>query len=205
VIPNGIDLKRFSTSLDVGDARSSLGLPSESVIVAAVGRLTEQKGLVDLVDAFGLLASALPTAHLVFAGAGEEETRLKARVSALGIRERVTFLGFQEDVPRVLAAADVFCMPSHWEGFGLALAEALASGTACVSTDVDSLPEVLGDAGLLVPAKSPARLSEALAHVLGDRDARAELGRRGPAQAAQFDVKRMVRAYEALYEELLRR
>lgn len=205
VIPNGIDLQRFSKTVDAAEARSSLGLPKESVIVSAVGRLTEQKGLQDLVEAFGRLASGLPNAHLVFAGAGEEEARLKAAVSARGLDGRVTFLGFRDDVPRVLAACDVFCMPSHWEGFGLALAEALAAGKACVSTDVDSLPEVMGDAGLLVPAKSPARLSDALASLLADRDARLDLGRRGPAQAAHFEVERMVRAYEQLYEELLLR
>ena len=200
VIPNGIDLARYAKRPDPEEARRALGLPLSAKVVGAVGRLSAQKGLPVLIEAF---AGLEPDAVLALAGAGEDEAALRALASKRGLGDRVRFLGFQEDVPRVLAALDVFCMPSLWEGFGLSLVEALAAGKPCVASDVDSLPEVMGDAGLLVAPADPTALREALEHLLTDREAAADLGSRGPDQAAAFEVGRMVSAYEALYDELL--
>ena len=144
VIPNGIDLARYTPAAPEARAaaRVKFGLPADGLLVGAVGRLSAQKGLPDLIEAFARLEDG---AGLVLAGAGEEEGALRRLVAERELEGRVHLLGFQRDVPAVLAAIDVFCMPSHWEGFGLSLAEALAAGKPAVATRVDSLPEVMGE------------------------------------------------------------
>lgn len=207
VIPNGIDLSRFSVAADPAAARAAaraaLGLPGQATLVGGVGRLRAQKGFPDLIDAFGRLAPEHVDLHLVLAGGGEEEQALRRQVEAAGLRERTHFLGHRDDVPQVLRALDLFVMPSHWEGFGLALTEALACGLPAVATRVDSLPDVLGEAGVLVPARDPARLAEAIDRLLRDPAERARLAALGPEQAARFSVEQMVEAYERLYLRVL--
>lgn len=203
VIPNGIDLTRFRPPADRADAaraaRERLGIPKDALVLGCVGRLDPQKAPLVLLEAFARLER--PEAVLVFAGEGPLEAALRERAAPLG--ERVRLLGFRPDVPEVLAALDVFCLPSRWEGFGLALAEALACGLPAVASAVDSLPEVLGPAGLLVPPDDPAALADALERLLSDPALRASLAAAAPVQAARFDLQVMRAAYVALYEELL--
>lgn len=204
VIHNGIDLTRFAPPADPPSAaraaRARLGLPQDALIVGCVGRLDPQKAPLVLLEAFASLRR--PDAVLVFAGEGPLEGELRARASSLG--DTVRLLGFRSDVPELLAALDVFCLPSRWEGFGLALAEALAVGLPAVASDVDSLPEVLGAAGLLVPPDDPQALAGALRRLLEDPAERAALRARAPAQAAKFSLEAMRSAYAELYEELVR-
>jgi len=207
VIPNGIDLRRFAPPADPSaaqrEARERFGLPRDATILGAVGRLDEQKACLDLLAAFDCLAPVYPDLVLVFAGRGPLEGELRRRAATHG--ERVRLLGFQEDVPAVLDALDVFALPSLWEGFGLSVAEALARGKPVVVSAVDSLPEVVGPAGVLVPPARPARLAAALDELLQSPSARAELAARAPRQAARFSLEVMRSAYLALYEELLTR
>ncbi|MCO5168446.1 MAG: glycosyltransferase [Planctomycetes bacterium] len=199
VVRNGIDLAPFAALPARDEARAALGLPSDGLLVGAVGRLDPQKGFDVLLDAFARLEAE---ATLVVAGAGPEEAALRARAARLGLGGRAVLLGHRPDVPQVLAALDVFCMPSRWEGFGLALVEAMAAGLPVVVSDVDSLPEVLGDAGVLVAPDDPAALAAALAPLLIDPARREALGRAARARAARFDVGGMVAAWAALYEGL---
>lgn len=176
VIPNGIDLARF------GPHRGGDGTR-----VLAIGRRVPQKG-------FDLLVDALPDGmHLDLVGEGPW------RVD----HPRVRYLGRREDVPALLAAADILAVPSRWEGFGLAAAEGLAAGVAVVASDVDGLREVVGDAGLLVPAGDRDALHAALARLAADPPLRAALGEMGRRRAqARFDIADTVHRYERLYREL---
>lgn len=207
VIENGIDLARFAPPPEPDrarrEARAALGLPADAPIVGAVGRLDRQKGLDVLLEAFARLAPLHPSAVLALAGGGPEEEALRGLARARRLEARVRFLGHRRDVPAVLAALDVFCMPSRWEGFGLALAEALACGKPVVASAVDSLPEVLGEAGLLVPPERPLALADALGALLGDPPRRASLARAARVRAERFSVERMIAAYDALYAEVL--
>jgi glycosyltransferase involved in cell wall biosynthesis len=177
VIPNGIDVDRF------GAHRGADGTH-----VLAIGRCVPQKG-------FDVLVRALPPG-LSLSIAGEGPVRME--------HPRVRWLGGREDIPDLLADADILAVPSRWEGFGLAAAEGLAAGVAVVASDVDGLREVVGDAGLLVPPEDPAALGGALSRFSADGALRAALGARGRARArARFDIRSTVGAYEALYQELL--
>ncbi len=173
VIPNGIDLGRF------GPHRGGAG-------VLAVGRRVPQKGFDVLVDA---LPDGLP---LRIAGEGPWTTT----------HPSVRLLGRREDIPALLAEADILAVPSRWEGFGLAAAEGLAAGVAVVASDVDGLREVVGDAGVLVAPGDVTAWRAALARLAAEPTLRAELGARGKIRAAQrFAIDDTVRAYEALYRE----
>ncbi len=179
VIPNGIDLARFGPHVGGDGTR-----------VLAIGRLVPQKG-------FDVLVDALPEGlHLDIVGEGPW------RVD----HPRVRWLGLREDVPALLAAADILAVPSRWEGFGLAAAEGLAAGVAVVASDVDGLREVVGDAGLLVPPGEAPALRAALARLASDPTLRRALGERGRRHAqARFDIRDTVARYEALYREVVLR
>jgi glycosyltransferase involved in cell wall biosynthesis len=201
VVENGIDLARFGQEPDRVAAREALGLPRDAPVVGALGRLDRQKGHDLLVRALPELARAHPGVVVAIAGEGHERDALVALARELGVADRLRLLGHREDVERFLAAIDVFAMPSRWEGFGLALVEALAAGRRCVATAVDSLPEVMGGAGALVPPEDPAALAKALAAALAEPGA----GRVDAAltRARAFDVNGMVRRYEDLYTQVL--
>lgn len=204
VVENGIDLARFARAPEGrAAARATLGLHPDARVVGAVARLTAQKGLDDLLRAFARVAPDRPDALLVLVGEGEEAAALDALAAELGLSARVRRVGFRRDVPELLRALDVLAMPSRWEGFGLALVEGLAAGVPCVATAVDSLPGVMGDAGLLVPPGDVPALGAALGRLLDEPDLRADLARRGPEQAKRFDVRVMVAGYERVYRELL--
>lgn len=176
VIPNGVDLTRFGPHP---------GGPGTRVL--AIGRRVPQKG-------FDVLVDALPAGFtLRVAGEGPFQRA----------HPRVEWLGRREDVPELLRTSDILAVPSRWEGFGLAAAEGLAAGIAVVASDVDGLTEVVGEAGVRVPAGDVAAWTAALERVGGDAALRAELGRRGRARAeARFDLRGTVRRYEALYRRL---
>ncbi|MDP2309147.1 MAG: glycosyltransferase [Pseudomonadota bacterium] len=179
VIPNGIDLSRFGPHRG-----SNSGDPTR---VLAIGRRVPQKG-------FDVLVAALPEGmRLDIVGEGPY------RVD----HPRVRFLGLREDVPELLAGADILAVPSRWEGFGLAAAEGLAAGVAVVASDVDGLREVVGDAGLLVPPGEVAPLEGALRRLGADPVLRRALGERGRVRvAARFDIRQTTDRYERLYLEL---
>ncbi len=199
VVYNGIDVDRFLGLPAKESARRALGLPTDGPLIGCVGRLSHQKGVDVLLRAFATMSA---DSSVVVAGEGEEESVLRVLARDLGVAERVHFVGFQDDVRGVLAAIDAFCMPSRWEGFGLALVEALAAGVPVVATGVDSIPEVMGDAGVRVPPDDVAALASALDEVLREPRANDPLCDRGRAQAARFGVDSMVAAYDALYSEI---
>lgn len=205
VVEDGIDLAPYKQDRREAAARlrESLDLPPGALLVGAVGRLDPQKGHPELLRAWARVRAQFPTAVLAIAGEGPDHTALDRLARDLSLGRSVRLLGFRSDVPDFLAALDLFVMPSRWEGFGLALVEALASGRACVASSADSLPEVLGEAGVLVPVREAAGLASAIARLLSDPRERERLGQLARGRAERFSVERMVRRYSELYSELL--
>jgi len=147
--------------------RAEFGAGSGQAIVLAVGRLTAQKGFGLLLDAAARWGDIQPRPLVVIVGAGPVAAELHSRAASLGLTVR--FTGQRADVPGLLAAADVFVLPSVWEGQSLILQEALRAGVPIVATRVGGTPELAGeDAAILVPPGDARRLADAVRAVLGD-------------------------------------
>ena len=202
VIPNAVEA-RVAVARD--DAlRAQLGVGGGRALVLTVARLEEQKGITHLLDA----AASLPEAVFAIAGEGPERARLVAKAASLGVADRVRWLGHRDDVPYLLACADLFVLPSLNEGLPLAAMEAMLAGVPIVATDAGGTGEIVrnGATGLLVAPADPRALSEAIRTMLGDRARAMRL-----ATAARELIERehsaaaMVAATSRLYEELLAR
>ena len=192
-IPNGVP--------DV--ALDPLPRPFERPTLGSLGRLDRQKGYDVLLHAL----AALPDTALVLVGDGPERRSLETLASSLGVDDRVLFAGWQAKPRRHLTTFDVFVLPSRFEGFPLAIVEAMLARLPVVATVVGSVSEAVreGETGVLVPPDDPSALSSALRGLLGDPSAGRRLGERGRSLALErFTAAAMARSFEALYEEILR-
>lgn len=210
VVHNGIDMERFARVLEVFDRGEFLkdkGLPADCLLVGSIGELRTLKRHDDFIRAAALIAPKFPHAHFVLAGVdasntGEVRQQLEGLVSKLRLADRFHFLGWLDDAEKLLAALDVFVSASETESFGLAIAEAMAAGTAVVATATDGAQEVVDDrnTGVLVPIGDIERLAESIATLLKHEAQRKEIGRRAQETvAAKFSLRRMVDEIEAIY------
>ncbi len=186
-------------------ARAQLGWPDAPVMLA-VGSLTPVKNHEALLQAAVAVRRRVPDARVVFAGDGPRRDELGALADSLGLADAVTFLGVRDDVPLLLAGADVFVLPSHREGLPLSLVEAHAMSRASVAFDVGGNPEVLaqGETGLLAPPGDIVGLADVLTSILSDADLRERFETAARARYLElFTHDRMVDAYHGLYRELL--
>ena len=187
-------------------ARDALGLDRNAQVVVTVGRQEFQKGHVYLVDAFDALAATRPDAELLIVGrSGNHSAQLEARVRQSRHRDRIRTLGHRDDVPDILAAADLFVLPSLYEGFPGAAIEAMALGLPVVASSLPTLREVVEEdtSGLLVPPCDPSQLAEAMGRVLDDPKLARRLGGRGrqlflERLTGEQSQRRMIELYEQL-------
>ncbi len=209
VIPNGFDLSQFRPDEAAsGAVRAELGLAPGSLLVGAVGRYHPLKNYLGLLDAARAVQRSMSDVHFVLVGAEVdwENAELSARVRALGLEGRVQLLGRRTDIPRVMAAFDVFVLSSDSEGFPNVVGEAMASGVPCVVTDAGDSADIVGDTGRVVPVGDMTGLAIELSAVLALPEAeRRALGMRALERVrARYEIGAVVRAYERLYEELAR-
>jgi len=178
-IHNGIDMDRFA-GVRGDSVRRELALGDGSVLIGTVGRLAPQKGFAYLLQAIPLVLREHPETHFAFAGDGPLEAELKGLATELGVSERCHFLGFRRDIPEVLAACDIFVLPSLWEGLSITLLEAMAAGKPIVATDIKGNREVITDEvnGLLVRPKDSVELARAIIELIEDRERARLLGER---------------------------
>jgi glycosyltransferase involved in cell wall biosynthesis len=211
----GVPPAKLFTIHSVGDVpehprpagiRGEMAIPDGTAVIVSVGRLNVQKGFEYLLDSVARLKkTASRPFRVLIVGRGELEGKLEAHALKLGLDGFVDFLGFREDVHSVVAEADMFVLPSLWEGFPVALYEAMALGRAVVATDVSGNWELVkdGETGLLVPSKSPAKLAEAMKVLLDSPERRAIMG----AAARDFvrrtyGVEKTVEGYRRLFRSL---
>lgn len=207
VIENGVDAARFGGG-DRAAARRRLGLGADAFAVGLVGRVCEQKGQSDLVEAAIALADRAPSLVVLMAGAREDrelQRRLGARAEQAGIGARVRWLGHVDDMAGLYAALDLVVAPSRWEGFGLMLVEAMAAARPIVATRVGAIADVVreDETALLVPARDPRALAAAIERVMTDPALAARLGAAGPARASGFSWARSGARLAAVYRTAL--
>jgi glycosyltransferase involved in cell wall biosynthesis len=198
---NAVEIDRFGAPAPPG-LREQIGGDAERPLVLMPARLDEQKGHPFLLRA----AAELPGVDFVLAGEGSERAKLEALAAELGIAERVHFLGYRDDIPQLLAACDVFALPSLYEGSSLAVMEAMAAGRPVVSSAIGGTDELIDDGvdGLLVAPGDAAGLAGALRRLLGDVELRETFARRARQRVERdFTPTAMTQRVEAIYGELL--
>lgn len=201
VIHNGIPTAPFALPVDPR-LRADLSGGTDGPIILTVARLDAQKGLPDLIAAAG----SVPEARFVIAGDGPDRVDLERLSAALGVGDRVVFLGHRRDVPALLAASDAFVLPSRNEGLPLSILEALAAGRPTIATNVGGTSEAIrdGETGFLIPAGSPDRLAAGIRRVLDNPEAAGRMAVRGRELVErEFSVGTMVERTTAVYEAVL--
>lgn len=201
VIRNGVDLERFGRhSRDA--ARRAIGVTPTAFVVGTVGRLVPVKDQRQLIAAAHLLVQRGIPLTVIIVGDGELRSELLDQIDRLGLQEHVRLLGSRDDVPELMAAFDVFALPSQSEGLSNTVLEAMASGLPVVATRVGGNPELVqsGTTGLLVPPGDERELAEAVSALYLDADCRRRMAMaaRHRAQSA-FSVSGMYERYTDLY------
>ncbi|MFF2448981.1 glycosyltransferase [Neobacillus sp. NPDC058068] len=192
LINMGVNLDVFKV-VDKSVARLRLEIPQNKTPLLFVGNIIEQKGLNDLVEAFAVLKKDLPEYELYIIGSNKDQgyfRKLETVIAETGLKESVHFLGTkqQAEVALWMAAAEVFVLPSHLEGFGLVALEAMACGTPVVGSNVGGLKYLLNHGkGMLVNPKNPAELKKALQTVLESEEVKQNLIRKGLEMAQKND------------------
>ncbi len=188
--------------------RAELGLRDDERLVVAIGSCCQRKNHVSLVHALAKLPREVPWRLAICGRVDDATDEIRAAIALHQVHDRVHLLGIRRDVGDVLAAADVFAMPSFWEGTPLALVEAMLAGKACVAAAVGGIPAMLddGESGLLADPNDTDALASALGRLLADEALAARLGAAAKARAAvDYGLALMCDKYEAIYAALSKR
>jgi glycosyltransferase involved in cell wall biosynthesis len=210
----GVDLKRFDrnrfSANQLEDMRQSLGIARDAPVLLFVGRITVDKGVRELLQAFAIVKASICNAHLVFVGKVDTESGVAGAISPKDI-ERVAdthMVGHTECPEAYMALADVLCLPSYREGFGTVVIEAAAMGVPTVGTDIYGLSDAIehGETGLLVPARNVEALANALRSLIADKLLRAQMGAAARQRVcAQFDAVEVNKQVIYEYRDLLKK
>jgi len=181
IIPNGISDFDPGSITPAATVRQELGISPQAPLIVSATRLAPEKAVDSLIDAMAQLRTSHPTACCAIAGEGSERAALANRIEHLGLGDSIRLLGFRDDVASLIAACDVFVLPSVNEPFGLVLLEAMSLSRPVVSTAAGGPLEIIEEAstGLLVSPRRPDALADAIGRLLSDKPAAQEMGRRG--------------------------
>ncbi|MFQ5532351.1 MAG: GT4 family glycosyltransferase PelF [Candidatus Methylomirabilales bacterium] len=206
-IPPGLELAPFLRCEEQrGHLRRDMALPPDALLVGIVGRLVPIKGHRTFLRAARLVAAALPSASFLVVGDGELRPQLEADASNLGLQDRVRFLGWCHDLPRIYADLDCLALSSQNEGVPVCLLEAMAAGVPVVATSVGGVPDLVmqGVTGSLVPPEDPQELAEAILNILRDSTRARQMSAAARRHVyPRYDMGSLLTATEKLYEELI--
>lgn len=209
---NAIDTTRWDPALDGASLRQELGIPRDAPLLASVSRLFEWKGQRELLKAFAQVRAERSDLRLLIVGydaSGHDQSysrELRELAAQLKVSDHVVFTGQRSDIPRVMAACDVFTLPSFEEPFGLVFLEAMAMAKPVVAVNNGGTPEVVehGRSGLLSPPWDISALATNIATLVRDPELRARLGRHGRERVVEyFNAERMARDAEHAYDAVL--
>jgi glycosyltransferase involved in cell wall biosynthesis len=203
VIPNGIDLNPWRNATPA--KLTGLGVPAGRRIILYVGRLDQQKGLDRFFRELPAVFRELPNHDAVLAGDGPQKEPLIRAARRLGIEGHVHFVGWQENIPSIVAACHVLILPSRWEGMPNVILEGMAAGKPIIAMQAEGVVELLGLAALdqSAPLGDWRSLRTRLVEVAKDDARAADLARRNEGRAQQFSIDFMIERYTRLYESLL--
>jgi glycosyltransferase involved in cell wall biosynthesis len=203
IIYNGIDQERFVFSKDNRrNIRQELHFNEDDFVVGYLVRMTQQKDPMTMLKGFHLAHLQNPKLKLLMVGNGDMEKECKSYVEKHKLSSEVVFLDFRKDVPALLSAIDVYCLPSLWEGMPIGLLEAMSIGLPCIATPVDGTKELIEDGsnGLFVQQQNQQDLASKLISIASDRQKRESLARNARAKiATYFDLEKMVADIEIVY------
>jgi glycosyltransferase involved in cell wall biosynthesis len=206
VIYNGIDFQKFNDHVSSREVRSELGIKPEDFVIGVIARLEEQKGHRYLLEALAQKPELLVPFKILIIGDGKLRPALEEESRKRGLSSHVLFLGTRKPISPMLKAMDLFLLPSLWEGFSMAILEALAAGVPVIATRVGGAEEVItsGEDGFLIPPGDVQSLAEALLDAFSHRDKYLEMARKGKERVHQnFSKERHVDALQRLYWQIL--
>ncbi|HUQ64303.1 MAG TPA: glycosyltransferase [Acidimicrobiales bacterium] len=206
VIYHGIDVDGVRAGEEIRvAARRVLGLAPTNFVIGTVGNLTPKKDHRTLLEAAVVLMRRHDNVRIVIMGDGPLRQDLEAAAQALGIADRVTFTGSRPDVPELLAALDAFVLSSQFEGFPIALVEAMATGLPCVATSVGGTPELMTDHnnGILVKPGDAAVLAGGLDELIMNPELRQAISRQAASDALKYGLRDAVERLQCIYSEVL--
>lgn len=198
LIKNGVDVKRIYNSIPLDDP-ILLAEKNNHFIVLMVAAFRPQKDQPTLVEAISLLPDKY---HLWLAGDGECRQDLEKMVKERKLEERVSFLGNRSDIPRLLHLADVICLSTYYEGLSLSNIEGMSAGRPFVASDVEGVQEITSEAGILFKQGDSKALANIILKLHDDSEYYRQVGERCYQRALQYDIRKMVDAYEQVYKEL---
>jgi len=204
VIYNGLDTYQYQyqCNIDISRFKRTLDVKPDIPTVAFIGRIVKVKGLKYLFRAAASILERGEIVQFLIVGNGPLKDHFIQQSQLLGIERHVSFLGFREDIPHILAVIDVLVLPSLREGLPLTILEAMRAGKPIIATNVGGIPEAIIDAetGILVPPRDSKRLGDAICYLLQNPLKSKQMGEKGKRRARRyFDVERMVKEYERLY------
>jgi glycosyltransferase involved in cell wall biosynthesis len=205
VIPNAVSIPARITEKERLELRKEIADDVRKKIVISVGRIAPPKGYVDLVTAFSFLVPSHPDMVLILIGDGPLFEDIRNLISKLNLEKNVLLLGAREDVPRLLAASDLYVSSSHWEGLPLAILEAMMAGLPVVATNVGDIPRLITtDIGLVIPPRQPRAIAEAIARLFLNPVRLREMGAAARARAMQdYSPQAWMERLLNLYRQLL--
>lgn len=200
VIPNFIDTKKYAH--DYTDCQRSLMAQDHERIVTHISNFRKVKRIADVVAIFHKIQERIP-AKLVMVGEGPEREKAEIQCEALGITDKVLFLGKSNEIDRILCFTDLFLLPSESESFGLAALEAMVNEVPVISSNTGGIPEVNihGQTGFLSPVGAVDEMAENALAILQDPEVLAQFKKRAVQAAQKFDITNILPLYEAVYEK----
>lgn len=199
VIENGVDIAKIKAALPYKKNELINGITENTKLICMVGRFSEAKDQPTLIRAISKLSRDI---HLILVGEGPLIADNKKLAEELGISDRVHFLGFRQDIPRILKTVDIVVLSSNWEGFGLAAVEGMAAGKPVVVSDVDGLVEVVDGAGIVFENKKD--LSAHIESLIEDDKLYENIAQECFYRAEKYDIKKMTKEVKINYLLILR-
>ena len=205
VVTNGVQIPSPLTETERAAVRTRFGIPETAPLILAAGRLSEQKNFAVLVDAVGTLKRTVPSLHTIIAGDGPQRAALRARADSLALGNRLQLPGNVTELTPLMQTADLFVLPSLWEGLPLVLLEAMACGLPVVASDIAGIAEVVTDGvdGVLVPPGDSGPLAGALRDLLEQEPTRLALSQRATALIRRrFRFERVAEQLDGIFTQI---